>query len=148
MMYTFRNHCDEDLNVLLNDDACKIFLYIKGTEGNISGDLNEVIHYMDTGVAASDYTKALEAEVENIKSDEKWRLEYMTVMENYVRERYLARTEMLISLIRNAIGKLSSKQMAEFFRLPEANCEETIQTIQAHPDWSDEQIAEEVSWQA
>ncbi len=134
--------------MLLNDDAYKIFLYTKGKIGEISDELKEVIRYMDTGIAASDYTKALDAEVENIKSDEKWRLEYMNVMENFARERYLARTELLISQIRNAIGKLGSRQMAEFFRLPEANCEETIQMIQAHPDWDDEQIAEEVSWQA
>ena len=148
MIYTFRNRCNEELNLLLNDDAYKIFLYTKGKIGEISDELKEVIRYMDTGIAASDYTKALDAEVENIKSDEKWRLEYMTVMENFARERYLARTELLISQIRNAIGKLGSRQMAEFFRLPEANCEETIQMIQAHPDWDDEQIAEEVSWQA
>lgn len=148
LIYTFRNRCDEDPDVLLNDGAFKIFIYTKGTVGEISDELKEVIRYMDTGVAASDYTKALDAEVESVKSDEKWRLEYMTLMESFARERYLAKTELLISQIRNAIGKLGSKQMAEFFRLPEENCEETIQMIQSHPDWDDEQIAEEVSWQA
>ena len=148
MIYTFRNRCDEEPDVLLDDDAYKIFIYTKGTKGDISDELKEVIHYMDTGIAESDYTKALDAEVESVKSDEKWRMENMTVMENYARERYLARTELLISQIRNAIGKLGASQMAEFFRLSEANCEETIQMIQSHPDWDDEQIAEEVSWQA
>ena len=43
----------------------------KGNVGDIGDDLKAVIKYMDTGVASTEYTKALDAEVESVKSDEK-----------------------------------------------------------------------------
>ena len=74
-IYTFRNRCDEDNGVLLEDDATKIIINTKGTIGDISDELKAVIQYLDSGVASTEYTKALDAEVESVKSDEKVRMQ-------------------------------------------------------------------------
>ncbi len=59
IIYTFRNRCDEEPSLLLNDDAYKILINTKGVIGEISDELKEIIHYMDTGKADSDYTLML-----------------------------------------------------------------------------------------
>ena len=86
-IYTFRNRCDEDAEVLLEDESTKIVINTKGSVGDIGEDLKAVIQYMDTGVASTAYTKALDAEVASVKSDEKVRMQYMLLMEAYAHER-------------------------------------------------------------
>ena len=76
-IYTFRNRCDEVFEVLLKDEATKIVINTKGNVGDIGDDLKAVIKYMDTAIASTEYTKALDAEVESVKSDEKVRMQYM-----------------------------------------------------------------------
>ena len=46
-IYTFQNHCNEDLSVVLKDEATKIIINTKGTVGNISNELKAVLMYMD-----------------------------------------------------------------------------------------------------
>ena len=93
---------------------------------------------MDTGIASTEYTKALDAEVESIKSDEKVRMQYMLMMGKYIN---------LVSLIRNAIGDFTTKQMAKIFKVSEKFCKDAVKCIQTHPDWDDEQIAEQIDWE-
>ena len=101
---------------------------------------------MDTGIASTEYTKALDAEVESIKSDEKVRMQYMLMMEAFAHERSMGKYIHLISLIRNAIGDFTTKQMAKYFVVSEKFCEDAVKCIQTHPDWDDEQIAEQIDW--
>ena len=146
-IYTFRNRCDEDFDVLLKDEATKIIINTKGTVGTIGDDLKAVIRYMDTGIASTEYTKALDAEVESIKSDEKVRMQYMLMMEAFAHERSMGKYINLISQIRNAIGDFTTKQMAKYFVVSEKFCEDAVKCIQTHPDWDDEQIAEQIDWE-
>ena len=146
-IYTFRNRCDEDNGILLEDEATKIIINTKGTIGDISEDLKAVIRYLDTGVASTEYTRALDAEVESVKSDEKVRMQYMLLVEAYARERSMGRYVTLVSQIRNAIGEFNSKQMARYFKAREKECIATIECIKAHPDWDDERVAEEIDWE-
>ena len=88
----------------------------KGSIGDISEDLKAVIRYLDSSVASTEYTKALDAEVESVKSDEKVRLLYMLLVEAYARERSMGRYVTLVSQIRDTIGELTSKQMARYFK--------------------------------
>ena len=102
---------------------------------------------MDTGIASTEYTKALDAEVESIKSDEKVRMQYMLMMEAFAHERSMGKYINLVSLIRNAIGDFTTKQMAKIFKVSEKFCKDAVKCIQAHPDWDDEQIAEQIDWE-
>lgn len=102
---------------------------------------------MDTGIASTEYTKALDAEVESIKSDEKVRMQYMLMMEAFAHERNMGKYINLISQIRNAIGDFTTKQMAKYFVVNEKFCKDAVKCIQTHPDWDDEQIAEQIDWE-
>lgn len=47
MVYTIRNQCVEDVSVPYDDGAKKIFLYTKGTEGNPSQELRDMLKYIE-----------------------------------------------------------------------------------------------------
>ena len=47
MIYTIRNHCEEDPAIPYDDGAKKIFLYTKGTEGNPSQALKDMLKYIE-----------------------------------------------------------------------------------------------------
>ena len=145
-IYTFRNRCDEDNGVLLEDEATKIIINTKGTIGEISEDLKAVIRYLDTGVASTEYTRALDAEVESAKSDEKVRMQYMLLVEAYARERSMGAYQKVVSQIRDAIGDFTTKQLSKILKVKEKDCAAAIACIEAHPDWDDERVAEEIDW--
>lgn len=48
MRYTIQNQCMEDSSVPYDDGAKKIFLYTKGTEGNPSQELQDMLKYIET----------------------------------------------------------------------------------------------------
>ena len=50
MVYTIRNQCVEDPSTPYNDGATKIFLYTKGTEGNPSQELKDMLQYMENTI--------------------------------------------------------------------------------------------------
>lgn len=146
LIYTFRNRCDEDYSVVLDDEAAKIIINTKGTVGNISDELKAVIQYMDSGEATTEYTKSLDKEVATVKADEKFRRQYMLYMEALANERNLGEYKRVVSQIRDAINELPLQKMAKYFKVTEENCAAVINCIQEHPDWDDEQIAEEIYW--
>ena len=45
MVYTFKNSCVEDPTVAYDDGIQKVFLYTKGTEGNPSKELKDMLKY-------------------------------------------------------------------------------------------------------
>lgn len=47
MVYTIQNQCVEDFSLPYNDGATKIFLYTKGTEGNPSQELRDMLKYIE-----------------------------------------------------------------------------------------------------
>ena len=47
MVYTIRNQCEEDTTIPYDDGARKIFLYTKGTEGNPSQELKDMLKYIE-----------------------------------------------------------------------------------------------------
>lgn len=145
-VYTFRNRCDEEPELILDDEAAKIVINTKGTVGEISEELKAVIRYMDSGITTSDYTEALHKEVNSVKRDEKVRMSYMLLREAYARERHFGGYEKSVMLIRQNRQNFSLSDMARIFVVSPDNCQSVIDLITAHPDWDDEQIAEEVYW--
>lgn len=47
MVYTIRNHCEEDPTISYDDGARKIFLYTRGTEGTPSQELKDILKYIE-----------------------------------------------------------------------------------------------------
>ncbi len=86
-IYTFENRCIQDLGLRLGDDATKIILNTKGTMDDITPEMKKVLDFIDGKEATDDYIRALEQEIEAVRKNEKWRLDYMTLQMRY-REKY------------------------------------------------------------
>ncbi|MBD5467938.1 MAG: Rpn family recombination-promoting nuclease/putative transposase [Lachnospiraceae bacterium] len=86
-IYTFENRCVQDLELRLGDDAIKIILNTKGTVDDITPEMKRVLDFIDGKEASDDYTRALETEIESVRKNEKWRLDYMTLQMKY-QEKY------------------------------------------------------------
>lgn len=71
----------------------------------------------------------------------------MLLAEAYARERSMGGYMKVVSQIRRAIGELSPKQMARYFDIKESDCAAAIDRIEKHPDWDNEQIAEDIDWE-
>ena len=146
LIYTFRNRCDQDHSIILDDAAAKIIINTKGTLGEVSHELRAVIQYLDSGLASNEYTKSLDSEVAAVKADEKVRREYMLLMEAYAMREETGEHKRVVSQIRKSSNRLSPQEMADYFDVTEQDCVAVLDCIREHPDWDDRQIAEEVYW--
>lgn len=86
-IYTFENRCIQDLGLKLGDATTKIILNTKGTMDDIEPKMKKVLDFIDGKEATDDYTKALKEEIESVRKNEKWRLDYMTLQMRY-QEKY------------------------------------------------------------
>ena len=77
-IYSFRERCDQDYALPLNDGSVKIFLSTKGTLDDVSADVKAFLNYVDTGIIKGKFVKQLDVAVQVVKSNQKVRLEYMT----------------------------------------------------------------------
>lgn len=91
--YTFCNTCQEKNSLLLEDETEKIILNTKGIKGIINKELENLLRYIETGVPVDDYTALLDSEVRLIRSNEKWRMRYMTLSLKYAELQAEARAE-------------------------------------------------------
>jgi hypothetical protein len=74
-------------------------------------------------------------------------MQYMWLMEAYARERSMGAGERVVRLVRRKINKLSIADMAELFDISLRECNSIVTMIAEHPDWDDEQIADQVDWE-
>lgn len=76
--YTFRNRCDEDPGILLDDKAIKVFLNADGALDDVSPELEAFLKLV-TGASSEDpFVKEMEKAIERIKLDKEARRSYMT----------------------------------------------------------------------
>lgn len=146
-VYTFRTRCDEVPDEVLKDEATKIIINTKGTVGDISDDLKAVIQYLNSGIPSNEYTEELDAEVQSVKANEKVRMSYMLYQEALAMADQYGRYKSKVELIRYNMNEFSSSDLAKIMRVSLDICKSVIETIQSHPDWNDEQVAEEIYWE-
>ena len=77
-LYTFRERCDQDTNLKLNDGATKIFLSTKGTVNDVSSDIKAFLNYVDSGIISGRFVKQLDNAVNAVKKNKKARMDFMT----------------------------------------------------------------------
>ena len=65
---------------VFGDETLKVIVNTKGTVGEISEELRELLVYLDEGRATGDYTRQLDNAVKSVKSSEARRHEYMVMM--------------------------------------------------------------------
>ena len=78
--YTFQNICKEDSNVYLNHETYKIFFTTKGKKGNISQEAKNVLKFIANDTAEDNFTEKLAQEMQKIKKNKEWKVEYMTLL--------------------------------------------------------------------
>ena len=145
-VYTFENRCTEDLSLPLGDEATKIILNTKGTVGEISDELKDLLRFVDGMQPESEYTKELEKAVAEVKADEKWRREFMVLMERDREKMRLGRYMQKVASVRQSRGKFSPEVIAEIIMVQPAMVETIISAIDAHPEWDDEEVAESLDF--
>ena len=124
-IYTFENRCIQNPKLRLGDDAIKMILNTKGTMDDITPETKRVLDFIDGRDASDEYTRALEREIESVRKNEKWRLDYMTLQMKY-EEKYEEGMEMgikamIIDGMENDLdhAKIKSKLIRHFGLSPQ-----------------------------
>lgn len=78
--YTFENVCRENPKLLLNDGTYRVFFNTTGTKGNISQEAKNILKYIENNIAGDDFTAKLAQEVQKVKENKEWQVEYMTLL--------------------------------------------------------------------
>lgn len=78
-IYTFETICRENTDITLQDKRKTYFINIYGDRSGIEKDTVNLLDYFKTGEPTDDYTKKLQEKVEEIRCDDEWRENYMTI---------------------------------------------------------------------
>ena len=78
-IYTFETICRENTDITLQDKRKTYFINIYGNRSGIEKDTVNLLDYFKTGEPTDDYTKKLQEKVEEIRCDDEWRENYMTI---------------------------------------------------------------------
>ena len=126
-IYTFENRCVQDTDLAFGDETLKVIVNTKGTVGEVTDDLKEVLVYLDEGKTTGEYTKQLDDAVNLVKSSEERRHEYMVmkIHEMEIRNEGKAegvdetRLENIKSIMNNL--KLTPQQAMDALSIPPAD---------------------------
>ncbi len=75
--YTFRERCDEDYSIELNDGTQKIYYNCKYQGDDIPEELRKFYDYVENGKTGNELTKRIENAVAKARKNEVWRTQYM-----------------------------------------------------------------------
>ena len=78
-VYTFRNMCNEDGTIFLDDKSYKVFYNVKAYGKEQVAELRAFLEYLCEKRATSDFTERIDALVEKAKRNEKFRSRYMSL---------------------------------------------------------------------
>lgn len=117
-LYSFRDRCDQDFNLTLQDGSTKIFLSTKGSANDVNDDILNFLHYVDTGVINGNFVKLLDDAVKTVKSNQKARLDFMTYHMALLESKLDGREEGIESVALNMLkGGLPFDQIQKFTKL-------------------------------
>ena len=148
--YTFRNRCDEDNRLTLDDGTHKLFFNTAGHKGNISPKLKELLKYMnntadyDTNNTDVELIKKIEETVRKTKENERMENDMLMALKYKLdmweardegEERGIAiaeerarqeKTEMVIKMLKS---RISLKKISEFTGLPVSEIKDIKQNM-------------------
>ena len=76
-IYTFENICREEPDLTFGDETYKVVVNTKGSRGEISSELKEILTYLDSETVTGKFSRELDDAVNAVKANEERRLEYM-----------------------------------------------------------------------
>ena len=120
MVYTVKNRCIEDDTVSYEDGVTKLFLYTKGTKGNPSQELRDMLKYIENSVpenVTNENLAAIHHHVNEVKRDKEVGIQYMKSWEReaWIRKNALAegRQEKAIEIAKQLLEVLDVATVAE-----------------------------------
>lgn len=147
-MYPFETLCSWDETIRMHDSAKRIVLNTKGTkdkEGHeVSDEIKKMLAYMDGKAPESEYSRMLDEAVKKVKHNEARRTEYMYINLDRLDNIELGDYRRIVKSIRGNNGLLSDETMIEFMKITPTVLYCVRKALSEHPDWDDEDIAEEV----
>ena len=79
-VYTFKNICEEDNSLPLEDGTVKLFLNAAGSQDDVSKELKAFLDYVAGKESEDDFVKRLDEAVREARKNREWRHEYMTLL--------------------------------------------------------------------
>ena len=92
-IYTFKNTCQEDKNILLDDGASRIFLSTKGTLDDVTPEVKNFLAFVDGLPVQDAWVDEIRDLMTKLKATEKEKVNYMTYQMKIAEEREEARAE-------------------------------------------------------
>ena len=114
--------------------------------GEISDDLKSLLRYMEGSAPDDDYTRLLDEAVKEVRSDDKWRREYMVLNEMLKENQRLGERRRSVAQVRNSRNIVDKGTLSLILMIHPHTLQEILDTIDAHPNWSDEKVAENVEF--
>ena len=78
-IYTFESICRENTDIRLKDKRKTYFVYIGGNRDGVAADTIKLLDYFKTGEPTDEFTFNLQNRVEQIRCDDEWRENHMTL---------------------------------------------------------------------
>jgi predicted transposase/invertase (TIGR01784 family) len=145
-VYPFETVCIWDLDVVINDAASWYILNTTGTKDadghEVSSEIKEMLAYMNGGEPESQYAKMLDEAVQNVKQSEERRLEYMSINANVADEREVGNYSAYVKSVRDAT--VTDDILVAVLKIEPQTINNIRFVIRQHPDWDDDDVAEEV----
>lgn len=143
-IYTFENCCLEDTNIHLNDGTTKIVLNTEGKAGDISEELKDTLRFMAGDAPKCEYAKGLAKAVDEIKESKEWEREYMNLALSYKEHEKFGKYVDKVSVVRNSGDEITDDLLSRLLGVETDTVSKIQGFIQEHPDWDDEDIADEL----
>ena len=78
-VYRFENICVQNREILLKDEAIKVFINADGDLRGLPEDLAAFLQYLKGKVVENELVQMLDNEVEKVREHKEWEVEYMTL---------------------------------------------------------------------
>ena len=143
-IYTFRNRCDENADMTLNDDTAKIVVNSTGTRGEINDELKAALDYIAGRAPTMPYSKDLDKAVGKVKNDEKWRERFMKLSLRDREHEKLGKYSEKVSTIKKFRNVLDESNLLKVVDDDEKIFSRIIYLIDNNPEYDDDEIAEKL----
>ena len=86
-LFTFKNTCQEDTSIMLDDGTSKVFLCTKGTLDDVSPKVKNFLAFVDGLPVKDDWVDKIKDLIDKLKQDERKKADYMTYQMKIEEER-------------------------------------------------------------
>ena len=114
----------------------------KGIVGEINEELKGALKYIDGEQPTSEYANRQNKSVENVKANEKWRRDYMTMAMKIKEENKVAVLADRISAIRELRNDMTNDKIMKIYHLEEEQLNEILSLLDKYTNKDEWELAE------